>query len=77
MKCTPNANDSTYILYGFLIKTRTIQGLIYDYANVKKKKKFLLVKTIFEVYQTQMQRDNKMPSGIKALEKTCFYMRVS
>ena len=28
MKCTSNANDSTYILYGFLIRMRNIQGSV-------------------------------------------------
>ena len=28
VKCTSNANDSTYILYGLLIKMRNIQGSV-------------------------------------------------
>ena len=36
VKCTFNANDSTYIPLGFSIKIRNIRVLYYEYANAFK-----------------------------------------
>ena len=54
VKCTCNANDSTYIPNRLLIKMKNIQGSIMNVQILLKKRLVsLLLKKIFEVYSTQ------------------------
>ena len=71
MKRTFNANDSTYIQYGFLIKMMNIRGFCFMvfyalFENII----FLSVKKIFEMFRMQntlrclLKHDRRVPGGI-------------
>ena len=61
MKCTSNANNSTYFPYEFLIKILQIFGMVDGYENNFLNLTFLLLKKIFEMLPTQKLPPRELP----------------